>query len=83
MTIDPLVPPVVQTAAVMLVKVTGLPEAPPVAVMVPMPFMVMVGIVAKVIAWSIRFEIAVKLAVNVTVADGIVKIHGFAISQPM
>ena len=36
-TVAPLLPPVVQTALVLLVKVTGLPEAPPVALTVKVP----------------------------------------------
>ena len=36
-TVLPLVPPVVQIFCVVLVKVTGLPEAPPVADTVPLP----------------------------------------------
>ena len=54
-TVAPLVPPVVQTSAVVELNVTGLPEAPPVAatVNVPVPPATNVGaeIDRKLIVW--------------------------------
>ena len=47
----PLVPVAVHTAGVVLVKVTGLPESPPVAEAVPVPPTTTLGAAPKVIVW--------------------------------
>ena len=49
--VAPLVPLAVHTAGVVLVKVTGLPEAPPVAEAVPVPPTTTVGAVSKTMVW--------------------------------
>ena len=64
-----LAPETVQTLLVMLVNVTGLPDAPPVALTVPVPPTATVGAVPKeiVCAAAPRVEM-VKLCVTVVAA---------------
>ena len=63
-TVAPLVPEVVHTEGVELVNVTGLPDAPPVAVTVPVPATTTVGAAPKVIVWFALLITTLKFAVN-------------------
>ena len=60
------VPPLtVQTPVVWEVKVTGLPEAPPAALTVPVPPTTTEGAVPKVIVWSSLSDIVMSLKTGV------------------
>jgi hypothetical protein len=62
-----LVPPTVQTARVVEVKVTGLPEAPPVAVAVPVPPTASVGADPKLMLCDPNVVVVVVATVDVVV----------------
>jgi hypothetical protein len=61
-TVDPLVPPVVQTAVAVLEKVTEFPDAPPAALTInaESPY-VLFGNAPNVIVWSALFTVWVTL----------------------
>ena len=66
-TTEPLVPETVHTAAVVLVKTTALPDAPPVAVTVPVPPTTTVGGAPKVMVWLPAPTVNVWLICGATV----------------
>ena len=66
MTVLPLT---VQTPGVAEVNTTGLPDAPPVAVTVPVPPTLTVGVAPKLIAWLTTGELG-ETMLNVNTACG-------------
>jgi hypothetical protein len=73
-----MLPVTVQIPVVRLLKITGCPEAPPVALRIPVPLTVTLGAVPKVmvwLAWLLKLAVALFAAAIVSVQLVLAPLH--------